>query len=165
MGHHVIEFDEQCKVCRGTGIYIGLAEKDGAGVQCCQCKGTGRDHFYHEYDDFTGRVHRDDVRHVLRANLGIMIGVGKDGQYTLGDFGGMAYESWWAGDEFPPGSEMRKFTCPAWWYQTVDYERKPKWDECRGCGAFSACEDFHAKKKCWARWDEEFGNVSKEATT
>jgi hypothetical protein len=67
----------------------------------------------------------------------------------------MAYDEWLAGKPFPEKSEMRRFVCPAWWYQTVDYEKKPKWGWCNGCGAFSACTRFATKQTCWDRLDDE----------
>ncbi|HUT57036.1 MAG TPA: hypothetical protein VNA25_04065 [Phycisphaerae bacterium] len=155
MSHHVIEFDQQCKSCGGTGLYVGLAERSGAAVVCHVCKGSGCHHVKVEYDDFTGRNKRKGVTRVLQANPGICVGAGKGGEFTLGDFGGMPCADWARGKPFPPGSEMRQFTCPAWWYQTADYDLKPDWDECIGCGSFSGCEHFQTKAKCWQRWDKE----------
>ena len=48
----IIEFDEKCKSCKGTGVYQGLAEKNGSGVVCYKCKGTGCHHVTFEYEDF-----------------------------------------------------------------------------------------------------------------
>lgn len=31
----------ECKACGGTGLYVGLAERDGTAVVCHTCKGTG----------------------------------------------------------------------------------------------------------------------------
>jgi len=56
-------------------------------------------------------------------------------------------------------SENRLFTCPAWWYQSADYEKKPRWKECLVCGSFSSCNSFVEKEKCWKRWDVEFGGA------
>ena len=52
------------------------------------------------------------------------------------------------------GSEDRKSTCPAWWFQRADYGLKPRWDECK-LGSFTACPSFKDKGACWARWDRE----------
>ena len=157
MSHHVIEFDHICPSCKGKGLYVGLAERDGSAVVCHTCKGTGCKHTRIEYDDFEGRIESTDVTRVIKCNPGICVGTGKDGQLQLSDFGGQSYEDWKAGKRFPSGSEMRRFTCPAWWYQTANYDLKPHWDECLGCGVFSNCEHFATKDECWARWDEEFG--------
>jgi hypothetical protein len=155
-GQHTLEYDCECSLCRGTGLYVGLAERDGAAVVCHTCKGTGQVKRKIVWRDFTGRKPRGGVLRVFENNPGICIGGGKDKQHALSDFGGMPHDEWEAGNPFPPESENRRFTCPAWWYQSVDYEKKPKWDTCIGCGSFSGCKHFGNKEACWARWDAEF---------
>lgn len=147
-----IEMDIQCPSCKGTGLYVGMAERDGYAVVCHQCKGTGKYHYVYEYEEFTGRKHRDDVSRVVEVNPGIVIGG------TALDFGGVPYARWLVRGTFPPGKEMRQYTCPAWWYQSANYNLKPKWMECLGCGVFSGCKQFPLKQECWDRWDREFGN-------
>ena len=151
---HVIGFDEKCKSCKGTGLYVGMGERDGAAVVCHGCNGTGKYHFKHEYEDFEERIKRENIKRVYETNVGIGIGEAK-GKYALPDFGGMDYEDWLNGEPFPLKSEMRRFVCPAWWYQSADYDKKPNWKEC-GWGSFSKCPSFHTKDKCWERWDKEF---------
>jgi len=148
-----IEFDQQCKDCKGTGLYAGMGERDGYAVQCYKCSGTGKYHFVHEYEEFTDRKTRNDVTKVIECNPGIMAGGNLN-------FGGMSYQEWLSGKKFKTGMEMREYTCPAWWYQTANYEKKPNWEECWGCGLFSSCKHFKNKQTCWERWDKEF---SKEA--
>jgi len=143
-----IEFDEQCKACNGTGLYKGMGEKDGYAVVCHTCEGTGKHHYVHEYEEFTGKKERNGIKQVVKTNPGIYLGGNLD-------FGGMSYEDWKQGKPFPPKSEMRKHTCPAWWYQSADYDKKPCWKEC-GFGSFSACKHFPDKDKCWERWDKEY---------
>ena len=151
-GYHRIEYKCKCGSCKGTGIYVGMAERSGAGVVCSTCKGTGCRHVVIEYEDFDERVRRDDVERVYQVNSGICIGKGEG--LSLEDFGGLPYDAWRDGAPFQAGMENRKFTCPAWWYQSADYKRKPNWDEC-GWGAFSACKHFGNKQACWDRWDQE----------
>lgn len=153
-----IEFDEKCQACQETGLYQGMAERDGFAVVCHKCKGTGCYHYKHDYEEFTTKAIRAGVNHVLEINPGIVAGVGKDRQYTENDFGGMPYKDWLAGKPFIIGMEMRKFTCPAWWYQTADYKKKPDWEECDCMGrTFRACPNFPNKDKCWERFDKEYG--------
>jgi hypothetical protein len=148
------EVKEKCPPCEGTGLYIGFAERDGAAVVCSDCKGTGCRLFIYEYEDFEKRVDAGSiVKRVYRVNPGIGIGVGKNNEFKLSDFGGMPYEDWVAGKRFPAKSENRKCTCPAWWYQTADYNKKPNWKECIACGSFSACDHFKNKQKCWDKFD------------
>lgn len=151
----VIEFDEKCKSCEGTGLYIGVAERDGSAVVCLTCKGTGCHHYKYEYEDFTGRSGRPNVKRVYEVNPGICIGEGN--VHKLTDFGGIPYDAWLRGEKFTKGTENRKFTCPAWWFQSANYKEKPHWDECDIFGLFSRCEHFHSKEKCWKRFDIETG--------
>jgi len=156
----IIEFDEVCPTCGGTGVYIGAYERDGAGIVCYDCEGTGCHHFKYTYDEFEGRKITKKVKRVYAANPGICIGEGNG--HKLEDFGGMPYKDWESGKPFPVGSEDRKHTCPAWWYQSADYEKKPKWKTCIIGGFFSECNNFHEKEKCWECWDREFGSTKKQ---
>ena len=117
MSHHVIEFDEECTSCKGTGIYVGLAERDGAAVVCWKCKGRGWVHTKIEYDDpVTKTVPKPStgITTVFQATAGICVGSNEEaGLLVERDFGGMPYSNWYKGEPFPDKSEMRKFTCPA----------------------------------------------------
>ena len=152
---HKIEFDCECESCHGSGIYCGIAEGGGFGVVCHTCDGTGQVHRVIIYSDFEGKNILLDVKRVLQTNPGIGLGESEERGLTLESFGGMPYQEWLEGQPFPPKSEMRQFTCPAWWYQSANYNRKPAWDWCRPRGAFSSCDHFKEKEKCWERFDEE----------
>lgn len=155
MSQQIIEFDEQCKSCDGTGLYVGLAERDGAAVICHTCNGSGCHHVKFEYQDFDGIKIRKRVKRVFEIGVGIAIGEGNG--IHLEDFGGIPYQDWVDGKPFPIGSENRKYVCPAWWYQNADYKKKPDWEECIGIGSFSNCSSFSCKNKCWDRFDKENG--------
>ena len=150
----VIEFDEKCQACDGTGLYCGMGERDGAAVVCHNCKGTGRYKFRHEYEEFSARVDRPEIKRVYQTNPGITMGVGAGCQ--LKDFGGLSLKEWQDGKPFGPGTENRNYTCPCWWYQSADYRLKPEWKECLPLGGpFYDCPKFSNKAQCWKRWDEE----------
>jgi hypothetical protein len=159
----VIEFDEKCQSCGGTGLYCGMAERNGAAIVCHTCKGTGRHKFRHEYEEFNGRVDRPGVVRVYQTNPGIMIGTGNG--HRLEDFGGMPVKEWEAGLPFLPGMENRAFTCPCWWYQSADYKLKPDWRECNESlgRSFSGCPHFANKAECWKRWDRGIGHTANTA--
>jgi len=143
---------EVCKSCKGSGIYVGMAERDGFGIVCHDCKGTGCYEFVHNYEEFELQIIRPDVKQVLQTNPGICVGTNNN--LTLESFGGMPYTEWIKDGKFPSKSEMRKYVCPAWWYQSVDYDKKPKW--CPSAfGMFSNCPEFENKEACWERFDKE----------
>ncbi len=154
MSHHVIEYDEGCKACGATGLYVGIAERDGAAVVCHVCKGTGCHHVKREYDDYFHRQPHPTAKRVHEVNPGIVVSAGD--LFKADDFGGVPYEAWCADPTFPPGSENRRFTCPAWWCQSADRKKMPEWEECT-CGNFSFCEHIRQKEQCWERWDKEQG--------
>ena len=151
----VFEVKEKCQACKGTGVYVGMAERDGAGVICSKCKGTGCFHFKHEYEKFADREVRDDIRRVYKTNPGIVVGEG-GGRYRLEDFGGIPYEAFLAGQEFPVGSEDRSHVCPKWWTQNCG-EVGPRWGACDNAWGkhFSDCKYFPVKHQCWEKWDKE----------
>jgi hypothetical protein len=153
MAKKVFEADVKCKACGGTGLYVGFAEKDGSAVICHDCKGTGKFHFRYEYEEFTKRATRNNVKWILQNNPGI--GIGEGNGFKFSDFGGMSYKDWKSGKKFDDSMAMKKYTCPAWWYQSVDYKRKPNWETCPGIGSFSDCPHFKTKEKCWSRFEKE----------
>jgi hypothetical protein len=154
MTKEVIEWVSECDSCKGTGIYVGFAERDGIGVVCNRCKGSGRVENRVKYNTFVSRNKRTDVKQVLQTNPGLLCGKLND----LTEFGGMPYADWMLGNPFKSGMEMRRFTCPSWWYQSVDYNRKPDWKECLILGSFSSCRHFTDKANCWKRFDKEIHN-------
>lgn len=150
-----IEIDETCTSCGGKGLYIGMAERDGAAIVCHTCDGTGCHHYVHEYEDFTERKEETNAIRVYKTNPGIMIGAGNG--FKLEDFGGIDYKEWKDGKSFPQGSEMRKYTCPRWWAQCAGSSNLPDWRECNtslGC-SFSKADCFKHKDSCWERYDKE----------
>lgn len=147
-----IRVKHECCSCHGTGLYSGMGESERAAVVCHSCKGHGWQESV--FQPFTGRKEKPGVIRVYRANPGIKIGEGRG--HRLEDFGGMPLEDWKAGKPFPDGSEMRDFTCPRWWCQTVGGPM-PEWDECWKClgRRFSDCANFNDKGDCWKKWDAE----------
>lgn len=145
-----IAIEHECPSCKGTGLYVGFAERDGAAIVCKSCAGTGKALHVFRYKEFTGRKRRLNVIQVYGHNPGISIGADRIP-------GGVPFKEWEADPRAPhrPGTEMRGHVCPAWWYQSADYRRKPAWKECIEAGAFSDCENFKAKSTCWRRWDED----------
>jgi hypothetical protein len=145
---------QECKSCKGTGVYVGIAERDGYGVVCRDCKGTGKTECSIEYNEYKGRQPRKDIKTVLHHNVGICVG---DCEF---EFGGMSYSDWLNGKQFPKGHEMRNFCCPYWYYG------QDKSARCSGCKDVSAgmnfkqCPHYPYKNVCWKEYDskEEFND-------
>lgn len=136
-----------CEACKGSGLYVGFGAMDGAAVQCHTCKGSGITQITYTLP-LPSRPDKVGVDRVFLANPGIGI--------TNAVTGGIPYSDWRKGKPFTPGSEMRNETCPAWWYQSADYNKKPDWKKCFDGGiAYPACPHFKDKAACWAQWDKE----------
>ena len=148
---HTVSWVQECYYCKGTGIYVGLSEHNGAAVVCNRCKGTGRQEKTYSYKDFTGRKIRDGVTRVFASSCGFVI---EPGSITPG---GVPYGDWQIDSEavYRPDAELRVQTCPAQWQQEIG-KPMPRWKECILPGQnFSECPSFKLKKKCWERWDAE----------
>ena len=145
------EWTQECKSCQGTGLYVGMAESGGAEIVCHTCNSTGEQKMHFEFTEFTGRKTRSGVTHVYRCNPGIFV----DDKGTVP--GGVSLQEWLQKPESvnEVGKEMREHTCPAWWYQTADYKKKPDCSE-HGFGVFSKCPCFPQKQVCWERWDAQY---------
>ena len=150
-----IEWVQQCNLCKGTGLYVGMGERDGAAVVCHTCNGTGRRVMEVEYEEFTGLKSRHNIQLVYQGNPGFCV----DGAGTVP--GGVSYEKWMEDPESAKqqGCEMRHQTCPKWWFQTVNYGKEVDWKECRESlmagDRFRDCSHFPDKAKCWQRFDAE----------
>lgn len=139
-----------CQSCDGTGLYVGMAERDGAAIVCHSCKGEGKQTLDYTFKPFRKRKERKGIKRVLKTNPGIMVGALKG---SLDRFGGMDYSDWQKGKPFPKGSEMREYTCPRWWAQSTGEGRN--FDNDCGWGTFSSCKHFATKEKCWEKWDKK----------
>jgi hypothetical protein len=75
----------ECTSCRGTGLYVGVAEPSGTAVICLTCGGTG----CHElsYTPFTKRKRKSGIVTVRRSE-------GSSVVTGLGATGYMSYEEW-----------------------------------------------------------------------
>ena len=152
MADQKIEWVQECDKCHGTGLYIGIAENGAASV-CTRCDGTGRWERAFEFNEFTGRKTRDGIRHVYAQGGRIKL----DPDVVPG---GISYEEWLNDPESvnAPGHEIRGHTCPAGYYQGSPHGEMPNWDTCRTLlagSAFTHCQYYGTKNKCWERWDAE----------
>ncbi len=153
-----LEIDRECESCKSTGLYVGMAEGAGSAVVCHTCKGEGHYEEIIRWTEFKRLKEKKGIKRVFASACGIGIGEGTvDGRtLKLEDFGGIEYDEWLQMKnkmKFPKGTEMREFTCPAWFWQNVDSDKKPEWNECQRFGSFSRCPHFGTKYKCWEKYD------------
>ena len=85
-----VEVDVECSACRGTGLYVGMCENDGAAVVCVKCNGTGKVHM--SLTPFTGRRKRDGVTRVFETNPGFIGLRGSDREAPTASLVGSAAE-------------------------------------------------------------------------
>ncbi len=143
----------ECRACGGTGLYVGMCERDGAAIICSPCKGTGKSKI--TYTPFEGRREPPEgVTRVFVTNPGIRLNPSETS-------GGVSLENWLLGaDPGVPGCEARGHSCPLLWYQSVDPDKKPDWEGCVSYGvALFDCPFFDTKSSCWAKWDKERGEL------
>jgi len=157
-----IEMDIQRQSCKGTGVYVGRAERDGAAIVCYKCKGTGKVHYEFEYEEFTGLKERDGVERVYKGGYGFAIAPRKldfDGIGTVDmQKEGVSY------DEFKKGKmpeHIKQLACPMLADQGACQKIKGFLKECEridgkslwGRGILS-CKNQSNKLDCWKRFEE-----------
>lgn len=137
-----------CRSCSGTGLYVGMAERNGAAVVCATCRGTGETSV--AYEPFVERAappEKVTSVHVAR-------GYGLDPAHPLCD-GGMPVEGWKPGATVPADE---KLYCPfLYTHQDWCAHPDPKW----GGPPFAAvgrmipdCPLWPQKAECWQRYHE-----------
>lgn len=139
--------DAQCGACEGTGLYVGMAERDGTAVVCYRCHGTGQ--VLVEWIPFQGRqpVPRDVTRvHVAR-------GYGLSSRHPKCQ-GGLPVAEWAPGAHVPADELLY---CP-YLYTHQEWCAHPVRDGVRGSAplragdVISACRYWSTKAECWAQF-------------
>jgi len=146
----------ECQACTGTGLYVGLAERDGTAVVCHTCKGTGESTT--TYRPFVER--QPAPRGVQRVHLAM--------GYVLSTKeprcnGGVPITEWAPGVAIPPDEplycpylytsqewcafkETRSYTTPNG--KSHSYQTAPI-----GAGMdISACPRWPETAECWKRY-------------
>jgi hypothetical protein len=152
----VIEGEVQCDSCKGTGLYRGVCERDGAAVVCVYCDGTGKTNVKHTYTKFDGRKKKDGVKRVYETACGTVI---TDKDITMDDgtvvhFSkfGVSYKDWLDGKAPKPIKELH---CPYMHtdqgLQTDDVNdlHKTRCEKYLGFGYIRSCKCFDDKETCW----------------
>ena len=158
-----IERIVQCKSCSGSGVYVGMCERDGAAVVCHVCEGTGKCNYKFEYQEFTGRKKREDVTRVYKQGYGFVIAPAKISFSRNGGIDmekeGVSYDDFLRG-EMP--QHIKKLACPMLADQSACNKIKGFADECdRLHGScllgtlISQCNNQINRLGCWQRFESE----------
>lgn len=153
------EIKIECPSCKGTGLYVGVCERDGCAVVCTTCGGKG--YTTYKYNDFTGRKVREGIKRVFEKTCGYVHGADdyttKDGETIHFSNYGCSYEDWLNGAEPKP---MEELVCP-YVYYNKGIGSEPFKKCCTGIpslGLITSCKHYTNKAKCW----EEFHNKKGE---
>ena len=142
-----IEWTQECDSCKGSGLYVGLGERDGLAVLCSRCMGQGYTENIVEYNAFAGRKNRDGITHVIYVNPGIVL------TPELVDEA-VPVQEWQQNGNTALHKAGRSFFCPASWAQRTGLIKSPNWPECVRPGIkFTSCPHYETRAKCWESFD------------
>jgi hypothetical protein len=145
----------ECESCKGTGLYNGFAEKDGARVICTSCDGKGVVPVDCVWNKFVERKIDKGAKRVYTNGMGYGItdkDVTVDGKFFPFSQYGCSYEEWKSGVQPKP---LEFLGCP---YQETRQSLqskdknglyKTRCNKGLGCGYISDCKYFHDKATCW----------------
>lgn len=146
----------QCNSCNGTGLYVGVYERDGAAVVCYKCEGTGRTYIENNYDRFAGRRTRKNVKRVFEHAGGHVISaddVEVNGKAIPFSKYGVSYEEWLDGAEPKP---LECLHCPFIHTQQMLARDNPEGLYQTRCDVglrygsrIADCKFMAEKEKCW----------------
>ena len=148
--------DIECQTCKGTGVYVGLGERDGAAVVCVRCKGSGCVSF--SYEPFAKRRRRDNVTRVYKEGYGYCIAPHKIDFDKIGEVDlsekGVSYKEFLQG-RMP--EHIREMGCPMRCDQGACRKLKGFTDKCHelglGWGNITDCKNYCDRDQCWKRFD------------
>jgi hypothetical protein len=137
----------ECPECKGTGLFIGRAEKNGAATICYKCKGTGCSEF--SYEEFCGRKTRLDVDRVYLGSFGYAISAEFQCGIEFSKYG-CTYQEWLEGKE---PLHIEELYCPY-----IAYNEGIGKEPCVRCQKgtlgkrISDCKHYYDKKTCWEEY-------------
>jgi len=141
-----------CHVCNGTGLYQGMAERDGCAVICTSCNPLGSGGYPITYEQFVERkkLPKNKIKRVFKNSCGY-VHSSKDTEGIAFSQSGCTYEEWLDGKEPEP---VRELYCPfEWTAQDRDmnglYNAKCE-KTLRTGSLISKCSCRDEKAVCWA---------------
>lgn len=157
----IIDIEIECQSCNGTGVYSGMAERDGAALVCHTCEGKGKKQHVFRYNEFTGRKKSEKVKRVYKAGYGFVIGTGVIGFSDAGKVDmskeGVSYEEFLQG-KMP--NHIEKLACPMMADQGACHKIDGFTDKCNELnggwvGVLSKCNHRKKCSECWTRFNNK----------
>jgi len=157
-----IEMEIECPSCKGTGVYTGIGEHDGAAVVCYRCNGTGKYHYSYTYIPFTKRRKRKNIKRVYLSSYGYCIApheidFDKIGKIDLSKEG-VSYEEFIKGKK---PKHIEQFGCPMLADQSACHDIKGFTDICHDkdhndgwVSMITHCKYYPNKANCWVRFNK-----------
>ena len=161
-----VEIIHQCGSCSGSGLYTGMAERDGSAVICSSCHGTGRSVSKMTFTEFNGRVNKKGVKRVYQSACGYGISSEDirrdDGKIIRFSNAGCSYSEWKFGAIPKPIEDLH---CPymhsSQKMQHSSHKANPLYmSDCRknmSFGLITDCKMFSCKERCWKKYHELVG--------
>jgi len=150
------EMECECDECKGTGLYVGMAERDGAAVICNRCDGRGKVIIKQTYTKFTKRKVRKNVKRVYQTCGGFVISANdvttKEGITIKFSNAGVDYKDWLNGESPKPIEDLM---CPylhtGQELQSKDVNDlyKTKCSKYLAWGNITSCKCYKDKHLCW----------------
>jgi hypothetical protein len=144
----------ECQHCGGTGLYVGMAERDGSAVVCHHCKGTGKVNHEFRYTEFTQRRPRSDVRRVFQSSCGYVHSADnvttEDGKSIEFSNGGASYADWLGGKKPLP---LKNLYCPLQF--TGQQWHAPYCKDNFWGGMLTDCPERCNMAACWELWEKD----------
>ena len=156
----------ECPSCKGTGLYVGMCEREGSAVVCTTCGGKG--YTTYSYNEFTGKKVKEGVKRVFKKTCGYVHGAEDyttpEGKVIHFSQYGCTYEEWLNGKEPKP---MEELYCP-YVYYNKGIGSEPL-EKCRGnlseWGMITKCKLYFDKENCWKEFyeKEEKNDISEKS--
>lgn len=157
---YILSGEAQCEDCKGTGIYVGIAERGGAGVICWRCKGTGSIKVRVTFKKFNGRGIREGIKRVFHPSSYVLKAddsdtTDKNGKPVTFHYSryGATYEEWLKGKDPTPMEELEcpyEHTKQGLQSKDVNGLYKTRCSNADLLGRYiSHCKFHNHKAKCW----------------
>lgn len=146
----------ECNSCGGTGLYTGIAERDGACVVCHVCNGSGKTKYL--YNEFTGRKEHPTCKRVYKNGMGYVISskdvIAEDGKVLPFSKEGVSYEEWKNGKT---PNDMEFLACPMIADQGECHKIEGFTDRCNSLNGgwvshIPSCKNIDNMAECWQRF-------------